>query len=133
VSPNYPVPVNSEIRYVGFRPSEDGGRRFEFAVKSPSREISIVVMDIPGSMFTGANRILLQEGAGICMAKLRSLHALAGSEPLPIQVRLTEDDIREYREVIVPKERTPWGTSTDRQHPKSGEEETGDNHDGVWK
>jgi hypothetical protein len=123
MSPTYSVHVNSDIRYLGFRPSEDGGRAFEFAVKSPAREVSVVVVNIPGSMFAGANRILLQEGAGISMAKLRNLYALAGSEPIPIHIHLTEDDIREYREVIIPKNRSPWGHSADRQNGEATEDD----------
>jgi hypothetical protein len=121
MSPSYPVPVNGEIRYVGFRPAGDGGRQFEFAVRSASRQTAKVVLVIPGAVFAGPNRLLVQEGAGICMAKLRSLYALAVSEALPPQIQISEDDIREYREVII--ERTPWGSPVAQQPSKTAEDE----------
>jgi hypothetical protein len=51
---------------MGFRSTPEGGRRFEFSVKRAGKETSVVSIDIPGLMFEGANRIMVQEGAGIC-------------------------------------------------------------------
>jgi hypothetical protein len=107
--------VNSDrIRYTGFQPANDGGRRFEFVVKTPDRETSTVAMEIPGALFSGPDRVLVQEGAGICFAMLRRLLETMSPQPLPSEIRLTEADVREYRPAAAPDEDRPWGMEGSR-------------------
>ena len=101
--------TNGNIRYRGFRPTADGGRLFEFSVKVADRESSVVALEIPGPLFGGSNRIMVQEGAGICYKKLRHLYETSGTEPLPLQMTLTDQDITQYRQMPEPTGRTPFG------------------------
>jgi len=86
------------IRYVGFRGTEDGGRRFEFSITATGEEATPVSLDIPPVMFTGMNRISFQESAKICYEKLR---VLLESQKIqtPLIIRLTVDDIAQFRHV----------------------------------
>ncbi len=58
------------IRYIGFQCTAGGGRRFEFSVGASGTE-SPVSVDIGAPLFAGAERIMVQECAGICLAKIR--------------------------------------------------------------
>jgi len=86
------------IRYVGFASGPEGSRSLEFSFETPSHEHVSISFDIPSIFFTGQNRILFQEAAGICYAKLRDV--LVETE-LPIATRflITGSDILQYRQV----------------------------------
>src|SRR4051812_2187294 len=86
------------IRYLGFHSTEDGGRRFEFAITATGEDATPVSLDIPPMMFTGTNRITFQESAKICYEKLR---VLLENEKIrtPLRIRLTGDDIAQFRHV----------------------------------
>ncbi len=93
------------IRYLGFEATEDG-RRFDFAITSAGQEAHRVSLVIPSLMFSGANRITFQESAKICYEKLRVLVANQTiQEPVPI--RLTGDDIAQFRHIPRGRERFP--------------------------
>jgi hypothetical protein len=86
------------IRYLGFHSTEDGGRRFEFSITATGEEATPVSLDIPPMMFTGTNRISFQESAKICYEKLRVL--LENQQiRTPMLIRLTVDDIAQFRHV----------------------------------
>jgi hypothetical protein len=101
--------TKDNIRYMNFHATEDGGRRFEFSVKGADQEYTIISVDIPGSMFTGTNRIMVQEGVGICFEKLRTLYENAEADPIPTVVLLTEQDITKFRQMPTQKGRQPIG------------------------
>ena len=61
------------IRYLGFETTADGGRRFDFSITAKGLAPVRVRLDIPGSAFTGLNRITFQESAKICYEKLRAM------------------------------------------------------------
>ena len=87
-----------EIRYIGFVSTDDGGRRFDFYVKAADQEQIIVTVDIPGILFAGTSRIMVQEAAGICSAKIKELCDAAGVEKLPTRLLLTGHDVGQLRE-----------------------------------
>lgn len=86
------------IRYIGFESTEDGGRRFNFAITGTGQDATPVSLVIPALMFSGVNRISFQESAKICYEKLR---LLCETEKIrdPLRIRLTGDDIAQFRHV----------------------------------
>ena len=94
------------IRYLGFESIEDGARRFDFAITAAGQEATRVSLVIPALMFTGVNRISFQESAKICYEKLRVLLEREKIEA-PVRIRLTGDDIAEFRHVPRGRERFP--------------------------
>ena len=87
-----------EIRYLGFVSTDDGGRRFGFEVKAADQEQVTLSVDIPGILFAGNGRIMVQEATGICSAKIKELCDAAGPEKLPARLLLTGHDIGRLRE-----------------------------------
>ena len=88
------------IRYLGFRSAADGGRVFDFCVTVTESPDLLTSFEIPAHLFTGDGRIRLQEGVGICYAKLKHLLESGASTDVPSTVCLTASDLAEYREVI---------------------------------
>jgi hypothetical protein len=59
------------IRYIGFESLSDARRRLEYAITAkgvPTRRASV---EIPGSAFSGPNRVTFQESAAIGYEKVR--------------------------------------------------------------
>ena len=98
------VNEKQSVRYLGFECSRDGARRLDFSVDAPSQERRLVSFDIEAAFFAGENRILLQEAAGICYAKLKDI--LKSDSDLPTPVLLTRNDIFQYRQLPSPRYRT---------------------------
>src|SRR3989442_7999475 len=92
------------IRYLGFESIEDGARRFDFAITEAGQQATRVSLVIPALMFTGSNRITFQESAKICYEKLRVLLEL---ERIDAQIRLTGDDIAQFRHIPRGRPRPP--------------------------
>ena len=89
--------MKQNIRYLGFESTEDG-RRFEFSITASGQESTRASLVIPALMFTGENRISFQESAKICYEKLRVLLEDEQIQP-PLRIRLTGDDIAQFRHV----------------------------------
>ena len=94
------------IRYLGFESIEDGARRFDFAITESGQQATRVSLVIPALMFSGANRITFQESAKICYEKLRVLLEREKIEA-PTRIRLTGDDIAQFRHVPRGRPRLP--------------------------
>jgi len=94
------------IRYLGFESIEDGARRFDFAITAAGQEATRVSLVIPALMFTGTDKITFQESAKICYEKLRVLLDREKIET-PIRIRLTGDDIAQFRHVPRGRQRFP--------------------------
>ena len=91
--------AKTTIRYLRFRPSEDGGRIFDFSVSEsecPDRAISV---EIPVTFFEGTNRLQLQEGVGISYAKLKHLLEIVELSDAPPRICLDARDLALHREV----------------------------------
>jgi hypothetical protein len=85
------------IRYLGFESTEDG-RRFDFSITATGEESTRVSLIIPALMFTGTDRISFQESAKICYEKLRVLLETEKIQS-PLRIRLTGDDIAQFRHI----------------------------------
>ena len=94
------------IRYLGFQSTEDGGRRFDFSITATGEESTPVSLVIPSMMFTGTNRISFQESAKICYEKLRVLIENQKIQT-PLRIRLTGDDIAQFRHIPRGRQRFP--------------------------
>jgi hypothetical protein len=94
------------IRYIGFENAEDGSRNFNFAITATGQDATPVSLVIPALMFSGANRISFQESAKICYEKLR---VLLETEKIkaPLRIRLTGDDIAQFRHIPRGRPRFP--------------------------
>jgi hypothetical protein len=93
------------IRYLGFEPTGDGGRQFDFSITETGQDATPVSLVIPGSMFAGTNRISFQESAKICYEKIRVLLE-ANQIQSSLRIRLTGDDIAQFRHVPRGRSRT---------------------------
>jgi hypothetical protein len=93
------------IRYLGFESVEDG-RRFDFSITSTGEGATRVSLEIPAPLFTGANKITFQESAKICYEKLRVLLEREKIEA-PLRIRLTGDDIAQFRHIPRGRPRPP--------------------------
>ena len=98
--------MKQNIRYLGFESIEDGARRFDFAITGAGRESTRVSLVIPALMFTGVDKITFQESAKICYEKLRVLLEREKIEA-PLRIRLTGDDIAQFRHVPRGRQRFP--------------------------
>jgi len=87
------------IRYLGFRSGADGARFFDFSVSETESPNLLTSFEIPAHLFSGDGRIRLQEGVGICYAKLKHLLECGPSADVPSTLCLTASDLAQYREV----------------------------------
>ena len=97
--------TKQNIRYLGFESVEDG-RRFDFSITGTGQEATRVSLVIPALMFTGANKISFQESAKICYEKLRVLLEREKIQS-PLRIRLTGDDIAQFRHIPRGRARFP--------------------------
>jgi hypothetical protein len=104
------VKDKTNIRYISFRSANDGGRLFDFSVSATELPGCLTSLEIPAQLFAGADRIRLQEGVGICYAKLKYLLEIGPLIDLPERLCLTASDIAQYREVL-------RGTGSGRARP----------------
>ncbi len=96
--------MKQNIRYIGFRSTADGGRRFEFSVSASGQE-SAVFVDIAAPDSENPQRILVQEYASICYAKVKKLFEDGAISPTAVDLVLTSSDVTEYRELQTTPER----------------------------
>jgi hypothetical protein len=87
------VKDNTNIRYISFRSSTDGGRLFDFSVSATERPVFLTSFEIPAELFAGANRIRLQEGVGICYAKLKYSLETGSLIDVPERLCVTASDV----------------------------------------
>src|SRR5438094_5725530 len=98
--------MKQNIRYLGFESIDAGDRRFDFAITTTGNQATRVSLVIPALMFTGADKITFQESAKICYEKLRVLLEREKIET-PVRIRLTGDDIAQFRHVPRGRQRFP--------------------------
>ncbi len=98
--------TKQNIRYLGFESIEAGDRRFDFSITATGAEATQVSLVIPALMFSGVNKITFQESAKICYEKLRVLLEREKIEA-PIRIRLTGDDIAQFRHIPRGSKRYP--------------------------
>jgi hypothetical protein len=86
------------IRYVGFNSTDDGGRALDFSVGPTGDTEMQIVVSIPGTHFSGVDRILFQEAAGIGFLKIKELCEVGTVGDTPL-VSLNATDIGRFRQV----------------------------------
>ena len=116
----------TNIRYLGFRSAADGGRVFDFSVTAAESPNLLTSFEIPAHLFSGDGRIRLQEGVGICYAKLKHLLESGPSTEVPSTLCLTASELAQYREVApgrpsksrnaAPLPESDWHENRDRKN-----------------
>ena len=103
----------TNMRYNGFRSTDEGGRIFEFSFSGASKVAFLICIEIPRAFFEGVNRIQLQEGVAISCAKLKHLLSVGTADEIPRSFSLTAFDLAQYRHVPAESKRR-WGYGADR-------------------
>jgi hypothetical protein len=63
------------------------------------RITTVCSVDVSGPSFSGPDRILVQEAAGICFLKVKEMFEV-GSDMTANQISLSSTDIAQYRQAI---------------------------------
>jgi len=84
------------VRYLGFQPLPQGGRRLNFSVTDPAENLRAIFVDASSALFSGPSQLAIQECAGICSDLIRSVAAAA--DPMPTQLQLSAVDVSNYRD-----------------------------------
>lgn len=92
--------TKANIRYLGFRSTNEGGRYFDFCVSGPGVAEFLTSCEIPAHFLHGAGRVPLQQGVGICYEKLKRLLETRLLTELPTQMCLTASDLESHRQVV---------------------------------
>lgn len=87
------------IRYTGFECTNNGGRRFDFSIAMADRITTVYSVDVAGPSFSGPDRILVQEAAGICFLKVKEMLGV-GSDVTASRISLSSTDIAQYRQAV---------------------------------
>ena len=74
----------------------DGGRGFDFSYAQLGVETLLITVEAPIDLFTGPDRIALQEGAGICYETLKSRVETEEERP-PSRFKLRTADVALHR------------------------------------
>jgi hypothetical protein len=88
------------IRYTGFECTNNGGRRFDFSVAMTDRVTTVFSVDVAGPSFSGPDRILVQEAAGICFLKVKEMCTGEAESVAASRISLSSTDIAHYRQAI---------------------------------
>ena len=110
----------TNIRYIGFRSAINGGRTFDFWVSAKAQDTLSISMEIPSEHFVGVDHIQLQEGVGICYAKLKHLFQTQLLADIPQVQRLTASDLAQYRQAPVQAKRR-WGYGSGADAKETGD------------
>ncbi|HET9216538.1 MAG TPA: hypothetical protein VFR18_06140 [Terriglobia bacterium] len=103
----------TNMRYNGFRSTDEGGRIFEFSLSATTKVAFLICIEIPNALFVGVNRIQLQEGVAISYAKLKDMLTVGTADEIPRAFCLTASDLAQYRHVPLESKRR-WGYGSDR-------------------
>jgi hypothetical protein len=86
------------IRYLGYRAIHDGGRDFDFSYAYGAAKPVMITIAASSVFFKGADRIALQEAAGICYETLKC-RLQAAPATTPDRFDLTAVDVAEHRKI----------------------------------
>jgi hypothetical protein len=84
------------VRYLGFQALSDGSRRFDFSFSGTDGSLQIINVEAPYILFSGPDRMAIQECAGICYETLKC-RVVGCSETVPASISLTSADITQHR------------------------------------
>jgi hypothetical protein len=88
---------------MGFESFTAGERQLRFSVDEPGHEPLQITFDLAGAFFSGENRLLVQEAAGICYSKLRAILNAESDPDLESIIAVTASDIVQYRRLRTPR------------------------------
>ena len=91
--------VKTTIRYASFRPSDNGGRIFDFWISESEQPERAISVEIPVAFFEGQDRLHLQEGVGISYSKVRQFLEVGALWETPLKLCLNAADVALHREV----------------------------------
>ena len=86
----------STIRYLQFQALKDGSRRFDFSFSGPDVSLKVISVEAPYDLFSGPNRIAIQECAGICYDTLKC-RVIGCSGTVPASISLRFADVAQHR------------------------------------
>jgi hypothetical protein len=89
------------IRYLGYKTLTDGGRGFDFSLVLVGTAATLITIEAPAGLFSGPDRIAIQEGAGICYETLRTRVQTDIDSPPP-RFCLTSADVAQHRKITKP-------------------------------
>ena len=89
------------VRYLGYSTLADGGRGFNFSVAVVGEKAKLITIEASADLFRGAERIAIQEGAGICYETLRSRIDAHSTIPDPT-FSLDSSDVAQHRKTTKP-------------------------------
>jgi hypothetical protein len=81
------------IRYIGFESLADARRRMEYVITAKGMPARRATVEIPGSAFSGVNRVSFQESASIGYEKVRREISTGIPSDSPLAFVLTPADI----------------------------------------
>jgi hypothetical protein len=87
----------STLRYLGFRALPGGTRRLDFSFCGPDAFTrQQITVDAPNDLFSGPERMAVQECAAICYETLKC-RVIGCLETLPPSISLTLADVSQHR------------------------------------
>jgi hypothetical protein len=98
--------AKSTLRYIGFHALKDGARTLEFSLSGRDGSVKFISVETPVDLFSGPDRISIQECAGICYETLKCRFG-ESIDAIPNTISLTSADVVEHRKS---------GKSTRRNH-----------------
>jgi hypothetical protein len=88
--------LSAGIRYLGFQALSNGGRRLNFSFTRPDRSLQMISVEASQELFSGPDRMAIQECAGICYETVKC-HISGSVDSFPASIRLTLADIAQHR------------------------------------
>ena len=84
------------LRYLGFRPLPSGARCLDFSLGDSEAVLRKITVEAPKDLFSGPERVSLQECAGICYETLKC-RVIGSLVTLPSLISLTSSDVSQHR------------------------------------
>src|SRR5688572_14540122 len=88
----------STVRYLGYQSLREGSRGFDFSCALGTARPIMITIVASSALFTGPERIALQEAAGICYETMKSR---LQADPISTSDRfdLTSADVAQHRKI----------------------------------
>ena len=84
------------LRYLGFRPLPSGARCLDFSFADSTTILRKITVEAPKDLFSGPERLSLQECAGICYETLKC-RVIGSLVTVPSFISLTSSDVSQHR------------------------------------
>jgi hypothetical protein len=84
------------LRYLGFRTLPSGARCLDFSLGDSEAVLRKITVEAPKDLFSGPERVSLQECAGICYETLKC-RVIGALVTVPSVISLTSSDVSQHR------------------------------------